>query len=495
MPFTAVCIWSFGRSLLVALAAWPVCARVEQEFRGASPARGRWLVLALPFLMPELLVGYLVAPFVAGFPWRSEGALFALLFLRSVPVGVIALRATPGSLMSPAAMHVRRMSCRTWRDRWELARCYLHGPIRRALPALGLMFLINFQEFEAAAMQGSLSWTDWLFVQHATGMSLVVSLRFLVGPLAIQLAVLLAILWSVAGLSRENESFEDDASRIPTSMSFSWTYILAACLIGVVLPLGLLSRELADGWRWLMSQPAAWKALGREIATAGLVGLVAGLTAWNVCRLSLCERKNRRHIPYAVMPAHGVCGRRAFAQHKPRLVRYAWHVLISLPGLFGGLTIGLALLWLSTRPMMQPFSSTPVFWVLALTIWLLPRAVLLQLWLARQTDPASLHLVELLSQSPEVEQRRIARRWNWQWRFEPQIAACGLLCYWAYLDLTSAALLAPPGMASVVVRLYNFMHFGHSAAMSMEAAIVMLLPLALWGFVTAVARSRLWVRW
>ena len=75
------------------------------------------------------------------------------------------------------------------------------------------------------------------------------------------------------------------------------------------------------------------------------------------------------------------------------------------------------------------------------------------------------------------------------------VLGCGVLCYWAYCDLPTAYLLAPTGMASGLVRLYNFMHFGHSAAMSMEAAIVMLLPLALWGLVTAVARSRLWVRW
>jgi hypothetical protein len=108
--------------------------------------------------------------------------------------------------------------------------------------------------------------------------------------------------------------------------------------------------------------------------------------------------------------------------------------------------------------------------------------------LARRTEPAALHLVELLRRSPSATQRRMAGRWRWRWRIEPQVVACGVLCYWAYLDLTSAALLAPPGMASVVVRLYNFMHFGHSAAMSMESAIVMFLPLAAWVTMMGLAR-------
>jgi hypothetical protein len=157
--------------------------------------------------------------------------------------------------------------------------------------------------------------------------------------------------------------------------------------------------------------------------------------------------------------------------------------------LCGGLTAGLALLWLSTQPGWHAGSSTPLFWVVALVVWLFPRAVLLQLWLAKESEPAAMHLVELLRRGPNPRQRRMAFRWTWRWRVEPQIAACGLLCYWAYLDLASAAFLAPPGMSSVVVRLYNFMHFGHSAAMSMEAAIAMLLPLALWGIVVVSVRA------
>ena len=47
----------------------------------------------------------------------------------------------------------------------------------------------------------------------------------------------------------------------------------------------------------------------------------------------------------------------------------------------------------------------------------------------------------------------------------------GLLCYWAYLDLSTAYMLAPSEMSSGLVRLYNFMHFGRSAALSAEAFV------------------------
>ena len=457
---SAVCFWTLIRSLLTALFAWPVCWRLERGLRGGTHHAALMLLLALPFLMPELLLGYLIAPLVAGLPWRSELALNAILFLRSVPVGVIALRATPPSLLSPAALHLRKLSCRSWQDRWELWRCYLHGPIRRALPALGLMFLIAFQEFDAAAMLGAVSWTDRLFVEHATGLSLAESWRLLLLPLAVQIVVLLTIVWSLAGLSRDEAASEYESPIRPGTIRFAWVYAAIACLIGVAWPLGLLSRDLVAGWKWLTTQPTAGKTLMREIGNAGLVGLVAGLAAWTFVRALLDRR-----------------------------TAWGWMMACSLPGLCGGLTASLALLWLSTRSVLHAASATPLFWVLALIVWLIPRALLLQLWLARQSEPAAMHLVELLRRSPRENQRRSARRWFWQWRIEPQVAACGLLCYWAYLDLTSAALLSPPGMASVVKRLYNFMHFGHSAAMSMEAAIVMLLPLALWGTMIALARA------
>ncbi len=468
MPFSAVCDWTLGRSLLIVLLAWPVCHWLERCVRASS--RSTWLLvlLASPFLLPELLLGYLFAPFVAGVPWQSELACAAVLLLRGVPVGVIALQGTPASPISPAALHLSKMSCRTAWDRWHLWRCYFHGPVRRALPSLGLMFLISFQEFEAAAFFGSVSWTDRLFTEHAVGgMSLLESTRFLVRPLAIQMAALGLIFWSLSGLSHDRAPGVHHEEPLPSRRirRFSWGYAGIALVLGVVGPLVLLSTQLAEGWNWLMTQNSAWKKLGTEICTAGLIGLVAGLAAWHAARWLLSPGRSRW--------ISGAC---------------------LVPGMCGGLTVSLYVVWLSSRPLLQGLSMTPVGWVIALAIWLLPRAVLLQLWLSQQTDPLALHLLELLRQSPDRRQRRTAWKWQWRWQVEPQIAACGLLCYWAYLDLTAAALLAPPGMASIMVRLYNFMHFGHSAAMSTEAALAMLAPLALGGLILAAARTGRWRR-
>ena len=217
-----------------------------------------------------------------------------------------------------------------------------------------------------------------------------------------------------------------------------------------------------EGWQWLTNQPGAAEKLLTELCTAALVGLVASLAAW-------------------------MAARRLISQRCP-----VWVAAACLcPGLCGGLTVGLAMLWLSSQPLFAALPPTPIWWVMALVLWLLPRALLLQLWLHRQTEPAALHLVRMLWRSPVVQHRAVGQQWWWRGQIEPQLAASGLLWYWAYLDLTQAVLLAPPGMASIMVRLYNFMHFGHSAAMSMEATLAMLVPLLTGGLMVTAVRFAL----
>lgn len=457
MTFAETTDWTLLRSLLLAGVGTPFAAMLEQRLR-SSPRRALafWLLMS-PFLFPELLLGYLLAPTVATMSWRAEAAGDVVLLLRGLPVGVAALLAAPPAALSAAAFHVRRMKLQSLRDYRELGWCYLHGPVRRVLPAFGLMFLITFQEFEAAALLNTTSWTDRLFVEHATGLAWTDSLRLLVRPVLWQLVVLAGVAWGIC--SERGSPDEDHANREPKSALPAEMFSVFWFLLGVALPLCLLPREMAEGWSWLGQQPGAVRNLLREITTAGLVSLVAGLGAWTLA-LFLESARCPRMITAAVL----------------------------LPGLCGGLTVSLLMHSLAMQVPGRWLSQTPLMWVVALVIWLLPRAVLLRWWLSRWTEPAASHLVALLGRSPDARQAAQGYAWWWRGQVEPQAAAVGLLCYWGYLDLTCAALHAPPGLSSVVVRLYNFMHFGHSAAMTMEAVVVMGLPLLLGGGLFLLSR-------
>lgn len=456
VSFAAICDWTFLRSLALALLAWPVCVVIECGLK-ASSRRMMYLSLVVgPFLFPELLLGYLIAPFAVGRPWRAELACDVILLFRAVPVGVLTLWISPPSAMSRAALYLARLSRRGFID---LLRYYWQGPIRRALPAVGLMFLVMFQEFEAAALLGAVSWTDRLFTEHAQGLSLTDSLRYLARPLAMQLAVLAVIAMSLFRRHPAGDAVDQEAESVsPATIAAAKLISAGWFVLGVIVPMVLLSRDLTSGWTWLVNRPEAVTNLIVELSTAALVGLVTGLLAWNLAFLAL-----RGSNPLNI-------------------------AMLSLPGLCGGLTISLGLLHVSTWSVFRPLSATPVWWTLAATVWLLPRALLLHAWLAAHAEPASLHLVSMLRETPHAGQRRWASQQWWQWRVEPQIAAVAVLCYWAYLDLTSASLLDPPGMASVVKRLYNFMHYGHSAAMTMEATVAMLAPALAWGTILIAAR-------
>jgi iron(III) transport system permease protein len=58
----------------------------------------------------------------------------------------------------------------------------------------------------------------------------------------------------------------------------------------------------------------------------------------------------------------------------------------------------------------------------------------------------------------------------------PQFLAAGILCLWGYLELTPVAILAPPGITSAPVRLYNLMHYGRSYVVSAMTLVAMAVP-------------------
>ncbi|MEK6260857.1 MAG: hypothetical protein AABP62_19835, partial [Planctomycetota bacterium] len=180
--------------------------------------------------------------------------------------------------------------------------------------------------------------------------------------------------------------------------------------------------------------------------------------------------------------------------------------VLLLPGLLGSLLLSLGAVALFQISWLRPLYDTPLPWVLALTLWLLPRAAVLQLWLDATRPSEAVHLAEMLGgRRAEGGGRKDGAKQGvipscpsplgprpsallWRLRDQPQFLAISLLCYWAYCDLPTAYLLAPTGMASGLVRLYNFMHFGRSAALSAEACLFFVAPLVSVGIVLLVVR-------
>jgi hypothetical protein len=467
MSLAETCWWTFVRTVLICLIAWPVCVAIERWLRRLPDGRRTlaFIILLAPFLFPELLVGYAFRSFALPSARRAEWLCAILLFLRVVPVGVVTLLASPGALIDSAAIHCRWLFIQAnpqMLNHWKhLAACYWSGPIRRALPALGLIGLVAFQEFELAALLQSASWTDWFITAQRTGLDPTEMLQKAVWPILLQLPLLMgASFW----LNRKKDHDSGRTELTPKFVSpwiktFAVTYLGLALLGGCLVPLGVVAWNVPSGLQLLVRQPVQWTGLGREILIASAISLCAGITTWFA---GLAWTDGPRTVSCWSLSRQGLL----------------------LPGLIGSLLLGLFAVGLFQQPWLRRFYDTPIPWFSVLIVWLLPRAVLLRFWLNSLTRTEAVHLAEMLSNPIHRSASYRHARHNirsgellFRLRDQPRLLGMGLLCYWAYLDLSSAYLLAPSGMSSGLVRLYNFMHFGRSAALSAESLVFFGTPL------------------
>jgi hypothetical protein len=446
MSLSATCWWTLVRTVVLCLLAWPVSRLIERTLNHAAPARRAWLMTGLlaTCCFPEMLVGYAYRDIAMAHPQWAEFLCSVLLFVRIVPVGTLALLAAPPSRLDAASIHCRRLA---GGSRFELARCYWHGPILRALPGLALMSLLAYQEFELAALLQTMSWTDWFVVAQREGLERAEMLRRSLWPLLTQAPVLLAVVyWLRQGPKTQDVGEDLRTSDIPCdarTAGLGPAFVFACVVLGCLIPLGMIGWRTLEGLQALVRYGPQQRGLMWEMTTSLAVAICAGTSAW------------------------AIGGRM-----KGMLA------LGLLPGLAGSLLLSLACVAMFQATWLRPLYDTPVPWVLALLVWLLPRAAVLRLWLDRFQRDESIHTALILQQSDVRGGSSPARPGLvlWQLRDQPRFLAVSLLCYWAYCDLPIAYLLAPSRMASGLVRLYNFMHFGRSAALSAEASVFFGVP-------------------
>ena len=144
-------------------------------------------------------------------------------------------------------------------------------------------------------------------------------------------------------------------------------------------------------------------------------------------------------------------------------------MLPGIPGLLGPLIVALLVLALFQTPLLRAAYDTPLPLLLALTVVLLPLALLLRALLA----------IRRMSPMRHIARQLASRRLAWELDSQPRLAAFGLLFCWAYFDFTAASILAPIGMTPVFVRLHNLAHYGQTAVLSAMMLAAFAAPAAL----------------
>ncbi len=421
------------RALIVALLAVATALAASRRLRElpAHKLAATFLPPALVLLTPAMLAGYGWLPTVLRWPAGSAGRevfYCAMLWLRLMPVALLAMWfAPPGP--SAAAMHGWRMAGEPGGAKWRLRTL---GP--SPVIAGSAVFLLAFQEFDLATSWGIRTWTVALFDAQVGGLALSESLRLAALPLLVEilaLAPLLRAARKMAGISIAKESLGVH-TRISTPL---------ALIKNIVAPLALV---LIPAWQILHPSlngfGAWWESmhLSGELLTSLAVAALSASAAWSLTGL-------------ACSPA----------------ARWA----LAIPGLLGTLLLSLLLLALFQTAPLHALGGTLVPLLLALTLQLLPLALLLRLLLALGTAPAALHTAQLAG----------ARRVQWALAHAPAWGAGALLFGVAYGDFTAGALLAPPQFTPVFARILNLMHYGQSAVLSASVFVAVAVPfVGLW---------------
>jgi hypothetical protein len=230
-------------------------------------------------------------------------------------------------------------------------------------------------------------------------------------------------------------------------------YLATAFILGCIVPTRFLLLHFVDGVRWIISQPLQLRGLLLEITVGVAISSCAGLIAWMV--VSTTSSSWLRPDKFGM-----------------------FFRLLLLPGLAGSMLLSLAAVRVFQFPLIRPAYDSPIPWIATLTVWLLPRAAIARLWVECMSNREGTHVAEMLCNDATQPSRSGPRNQLLsRLRDNPRLIAISILCYWAYLDLSTAYLLAPIDMPSGLVRLYNNMHFGRFSALSIEAILFFSVPI------------------
>lgn len=466
MSLAAVTFWTWGRALVIALIALPIAARLSTRL-STQHNRARfvgWMLVMIPFLMPGLFLGYAYGRGILALrEWRGVNELFydMLLLFRLVPVGTLMLTLVPPPPLSEAGMFCRLLALPTnaspaerRRTAWEY---WGRGTGRKYLPALGVMFLWAYQDFDLASLMGVSSWTVWLFDAQVGGLPLAETFWKTTGPLFLELLTLAPILGFTSwGTLRATDTITRSSIH-STSQPLLGLYLSIAFLIAAIGPILLVGQEAFVGAFAVWRNSLQLRGITREIGVGLLNSLVAAVVIHFLCSRILRSGWERSPLQWLSLS------------------------LAFVVGLLGPLPLALLMLTVFQRTWLQMFYNTGLPWLCGLVLVLLPYALSLRilLWNFQPRTPELLS--NLLAKSPDSLQRQSGTRIAWRLQTAALFWSLAPVCYLGYFDLTLGSLLAPSGAMSATVRLYNLMHYGHNASLSTLTALTVIAPLLLLG--------------
>ena len=446
---------SLARAVLVGVIAVLVSPAMSAWVLRRKPVHKNLALVATvaPFFAPELIVGYCYSTgtfSVVHLPLINCGMYTLLLLLKTLPVGVLAVLYSPGSLVSPVGFHCFQMlppGRRPWRAKLDF---WIRGPLCQRLPVFSFSFLMAYQEFEIASLMSVPSWTVDLFDAQAKAIQPLDTLRLLLFPLVTICVVVLPV---VGLMTRsKGKSLRSAASPVSRGQWLGGVLIASGNLLLWGVPLLAIGEDGLRNFTALTRNTVVFHGFAREIGYALAFAFCASLITIFTAR--------------GLLRARQTCGGAARVCCSAAL----------LPGLTGALSVSLLFFVVIQQGWLIELRSTPVPAVAGLTVFLLPRAVLMLLMFQSQRRSAAIGSAELLSQSRQPHQAASGFRLLWQFEDRALFWTFSTVFFWSFFNLTAASLLMPLSIVPLPTQLYNLMHYGRTMSLSAQTLLSVLVP-------------------
>ncbi len=431
-----------------------------------APSRWVMALLVAWIAIPALAIAYVWAAFPFDFMHQPWCAHFLHIFLsagRLAPIALVIVACVPPPPLDAVAYHCLRLTT-TGRGKYFFLRWWSAGPGRCWLMTSALLFPLAFGEFEIGSRLNTGSWAVRLFDAQAGGQFLSTTLMQAAPGVMVQLAMLALAWWLMRGRGIIGAP-HPQLTNPPWLRIVAWLTLAGGSVALVLFPLTTLVIQASNGFAVAFAQAGNLRA---EIAASLLFAATTAGCAWLVAGL------------VDVRPSTSG-------------IRRLFSAAVLIPGLCGSLVNGLVVLACCQLPLLRPLANSPLPILVALVALVLPYALVLR-WMSRVPSAnAAWHQATLLD-AGAPNHRQAARNIRWSLVGQRRWWAVILLFMWAYCDLAASAILHPVDMTPVLVRLYNFMHYGQSTALSVQLTMTLLAPLVVITLAYLVLRLPPWHR-
>lgn len=455
----AVALGGTTIGLLAAMALW--------RCRTGLLRHARWLILVTATLPPYLHAtvwknaaaaanSLLVEHGLATFPLRGWGVSWWVQMMALLPLG-IGLGLIGLELVEARQLEAARL---VRPDLTVLRKVVL--PL--AAPALwagaGMLFLLALMDYSAPSLCGVDTYPFEIFAEYSAT-SEPVRAFLLAVPLLLAAGIVLVALQSlIRGLASDS-----GRSASADGASLVWPEWLSSAQLAA---LAVLGAQVLVPVLVMVSSTQSWAGLGASTSAAShefyfTLG-VSALTAL------LC-------LPLGLIGALGMTSRRPSA--------WLWCLLVSLPVAVPAPLVGIGLVALHTRLPGAPLYGTVWLPVLAALARFAPFATIAILAQMRRLDPA-------LTDAVRVHQPSAWRGWL-QVRLPllaPGLLAAAIVTFALTAgELGATLIVAPPGYATITMRIYNYLHYGSQSDVAGLCLMMTGLTLAA-GLLAAVVFAR-----